>query len=330
MGDRREDIYRLSSASGRPERVTYGSSDYANGFPARSPVDDRVAFVRQRRSGVDSLFLLAPDAEGTRPLSAPNRYDLSPPAWSPDGRSLLISAGDDPPSRRLFVVHVDGSPATELPLPGGTFDCGTFSTNGDRIVASRSISGTSQVVVIDVSTTAMDVLIESDSVRFHCPEWSRASDVIGVTSYSLDYNRTGLGLIDLATGLLQGLDAGPGYNNTKNLAGQELADEAVRFDPDSAAAYAARAVTRAQAVQLFGAPRELLRGAIDDVDRALTLAPHLPEAHFSHGLVLQTSGRLRAAIRPFRRATLLSDGQRTYPMRTQSCRASSVSSMGVS
>jgi Tol biopolymer transport system component len=137
------------------------------------------------------------------------------------------------------VVHVDGSPATELQLPEGTFDCGTFSTNGDRIVASRSIGGTSQVVVIDVSTTAMDVLIESDSVRFHCPEWSRASDVIGVTSYSLDYSRAALGLIDLATGLLQGLDAGPGYNNAMKWSpdGALIAYQCTEGDPQDPSFY---------------------------------------------------------------------------------------------
>jgi Tol biopolymer transport system component len=71
----------------------------------------------------------------------------------------------------------------------------------------------SQVVIIDLSTITVDVLIESDTLRFHCPEWSRVSDVIGVTSYSTDYGRATLGLIDVATGFLQELDGGPGYNN---------------------------------------------------------------------------------------------------------------------
>lgn len=92
----------------------------------------------------------------------------------------------------------------------------------------------------------------------------------------------------------------------KNLAARELADEALRLDSGSGAAYAARAEARAQGVQLFGAHRGLLAAALDDAHRALELSAHLPEAHFSHGLVLETGGHLKMAVRPFRRATELS------------------------
>lgn len=95
----------------------------------------------------------------------------------------------------------------------------------------------------------------------------------------------------------------------RNLAARELADEAIRLDGESAAAYAARAEARAQAVQLYGAHRRILRDALDDVRRALALAPHLPEAHFAHGLVLETAGRLRTATGPFRRAVELSEDE---------------------
>ncbi len=211
-----EDIYRLSLDSGASERVTHGSSEFANSFPAGSPVDGRVAFVRQRREGPDSLFLLAADARVIRAMSAPELPVLGPPAWSPDGSSLLVPAGEDESSKRLFLVDVDGSAATELPLPEGTFDCGTFSAGGDRIVASRRIGSASQVVVFDfprATSATVDVLLRSDSLHFHCPEWSRVADVIGITTYSLDYSRAELGLIDLAIRSLRGLDAGPGYNN---------------------------------------------------------------------------------------------------------------------
>lgn len=95
----------------------------------------------------------------------------------------------------------------------------------------------------------------------------------------------------------------------RNLAARELAEEAVRLDGDSAAAHAARAEARAQAVQLYGAHRGILREALEDVRRALSLAPHLPEVHFSHGLVHETAGHLSAATGPFRRAAELSGNE---------------------
>lgn len=108
---------------------------------------------------------------------------------------------------------------------------------------------------------------------------------------------------DLAERSRELAERGPG----KNLAARELAEEAIRLDGDSAAAYSARAEARAQAVQLYGAHRRLLGNALEDVRRALSLAPHLPEVHFSHGLVLETAGRLHAATDPFRRAADLSE-----------------------
>ena len=95
----------------------------------------------------------------------------------------------------------------------------------------------------------------------------------------------------------------------RNLAARELAEEAIRVDGESAAAHAARAEVRAQAVQLYGADRSMLLDALDDVRRSLALGPHLPEAHFSHGLVLETAGRLRAATGPFRRAAEISEDE---------------------
>jgi serine/threonine-protein kinase len=107
---------------------------------------------------------------------------------------------------------------------------------------------------------------------------------------------------ELASRARELTERGPSANRVA----RELADEAVRLDEGSAAAHAARAEARAQAVQIYGAHRRLLRDVLEDVRRALALAPHLPEAHFSHGLALETAGRLSAATGPFLRAAELS------------------------
>lgn len=53
-------------------------------------------------------------------------------------------------------------------------------------------------------------------------EWSPVSEVVGVTSYSLDYGTATLALIDIETRVVEPLDGGPGYNN------------AMKWSPDGA------------------------------------------------------------------------------------------------
>src|SRR5687768_3260305 len=76
-----EDLYRFDLETGDVTRLTTGNSAYANSFPAWSPIDDRIAFVRQRGGKADSLFLLVPGTFSPRPLAIPPLPTLGPPAW---------------------------------------------------------------------------------------------------------------------------------------------------------------------------------------------------------------------------------------------------------
>jgi DNA-binding SARP family transcriptional activator/tetratricopeptide (TPR) repeat protein len=84
-----------------------------------------------------------------------------------------------------------------------------------------------------------------------------------------------------------------------------LLEEAVRVDEGCAEAHAALSADLAYSVQVFGGPRrDLLRG-IEEGNRAIRLAPHLPEAHFALGVNLETAGRLSPAGSSLRRASRL-------------------------
>lgn len=206
-----EDIYALILATGATQRITLGSREYANSFPTWSPNRDRIAFVRQ--SDADTLYLLHPATSSTRFVTITDLPVLGPPAWSPDGTSILIAAGPDLQRRRLYVVDLAADEFAEVPMPEGMFDCGSYSPDGSRIVASRRIGSTSELVIADPKGGMQRALLTSDSLMFHCPEWSPADPVIVVAAYSTDYERSTLWLVDLSSGIFNELSAGAGYNN---------------------------------------------------------------------------------------------------------------------
>lgn len=217
-----EDIYELDLESGEASRLTRGSADFANSFPAGSPRGSEVALVRQRRSGHDSLFVRG-EAGDLRHVPTPGLRSLGPPAWSPDASQILIPAGDEPTSRRLFIADAKGVGLEELALPEGVFDCGTFHGSESQLVASRNHDGISAVVIIERPTQQLRVVAESDTDRFHCPEWSSASGLIAVTRYSADYDEAELVFIDSSTGVIHRLKTPDVYSN------------AVKWSPDGSA-----------------------------------------------------------------------------------------------
>ena len=208
--DDSEDIYSLDFRTGEVQRITQGQPAYANSFPARSPDGDHIAFVRE--SNRSALFVLS-TRRGLRLLPTPDVPVLGPPAWSPDGAEILIAAGEDSQRRRLYRVKADGSGFAEIPLGPGMYDCGTYSPEGDRIVATMMNADQSAVVVFNTEGKTIETLASSDSLHYHCPEWSPRGKWVGISVYSKDYRRGSIAMIDLADHALHVLPAGLGYNN---------------------------------------------------------------------------------------------------------------------
>lgn len=205
-----EDIYAFDSGMRRARRVTQGQLSFANSFPAWSPDGEHIALVRQ--SEVDVLFVLHADRGTLRRVATPDLPVLGPPAWSPDGRTILISAGADAEGRRLYEVSVDSAAFAELPLLPGMIDCGSYSPDGRKLVATRTTPEQSQIVIFDLQSAVTEILFAGDSVFYHCPEWSPTGGSIGVTVYSRDYSQAKLALLDLA-GNIESVAAGAAYNN---------------------------------------------------------------------------------------------------------------------
>ena len=93
-----------------------------------------IAFTRASSLGVRELWTVRPDGSNARRLTdggaGPGDRD---PAWSPDGRNILISRALDQTRSNLVVVEVATGIATPIPIPATAVRQPRYSPAADRI-----------------------------------------------------------------------------------------------------------------------------------------------------------------------------------------------------
>jgi dipeptidyl aminopeptidase/acylaminoacyl peptidase len=114
VGARDGDIYAYDLGLGTEQLIVGGAeSDFA---PLISHDGTRIAFLRAQPNEADgeTLFTVAPDGSGLRPLLGPDHFEAW--AWSPSGDRLAIIKGQP---RSLWIVPADGSAPVGPIDPGG-------------------------------------------------------------------------------------------------------------------------------------------------------------------------------------------------------------------
>lgn len=171
--DGRSEIWSMEF-DGSDERPVLGGSEGDYRDPALAPDESRLAFTRAAAGRSD---LLVSDPEGTNVRAVVEGPQWRRPAWSPDGRRLVV-VGRRGGVPRLFVVDAAGGEPTELaPASPGAQDHPSWSPDGNRIAFTHGTGSGAEIAVVEVETGAVTVLTDNGAEDTQ-PAWGPGGEQI--------------------------------------------------------------------------------------------------------------------------------------------------------
>jgi len=195
------DLYTLPFAGGSATRITDGLAYDAQ--PRVSPDGQWIAFISDR-DGTDNLWVARIDGTQPRKLSSESRFAVLSPAWTPDGKYVIVARRGTPEFR---MFHVDGGSGVPLGPPAGSTARPTgsgpaFSPDGRWLYFSRPPAGggsfpSHQIARRDMVSGEVDVITQA--------EWAAIRPLVSPDGRLLVYGtrheaQTGLRVRDLVTG----------------------------------------------------------------------------------------------------------------------------------
>src|SRR3954469_9911771 len=116
------DIYTIPIEGGKATRLTSGQAFDAQ--PHFSPDGKSIAFVSDR-SQSDNLWIMHADGSNPHALTRENDQRFQSPAFTPDGKYVVASKGND-----VFMYYVSGATTAGLRLTGDTAAAGRGGAAG--------------------------------------------------------------------------------------------------------------------------------------------------------------------------------------------------------
>jgi Tol biopolymer transport system component/imidazolonepropionase-like amidohydrolase len=109
-------IYRVPVGGGEAQCLTQDSGVAVNFHPRISPDGRTIAFISDRK-GQNNLWLMNADGTNPRPVFTAGDVRAFEPAWSPDGRFIVVRRQDLRPNGAgtgLWMYAIDGGEGVEL------------------------------------------------------------------------------------------------------------------------------------------------------------------------------------------------------------------------
>jgi dipeptidyl aminopeptidase/acylaminoacyl peptidase len=147
------------------------------GDAAVSPDGTEVAYAFTPRGDLKrgEIRVAALDGGAVRALTATEGMMEHAPAWSPDGATIAF-VSERSGFHELHVVAHDGSGERQLTSAGADHSQAEWRPDGDRLVCVRGRRNRFDLVVVDASDGAADVIAEGGTWSY--PHWTSSGDVV--------------------------------------------------------------------------------------------------------------------------------------------------------
>ncbi len=173
-------IYSIKSDGGSRGNLTHDPSN--NTQAAWSPDGTKVAFVSDRKGGLNHIYIM--NADGSNPIELNSRFPSKQfrPRWSPDGTRILFTGvdADGFPDGEIFVTEalagVDPVRLTENSFIDTDAD---WSPDGKQIVFSSNRDGTQSLYTMNADgSNVKHITGGTDGTADVEPRWSPQGSII--------------------------------------------------------------------------------------------------------------------------------------------------------
>jgi Tol biopolymer transport system component len=166
-----EDLWSFDIASDSATRLLRGDSLSSRAVAAWNHTATQIAYVREYAGG-DELYLFDPSTRGERRIGRALTKAVMFPDWSPDDRSIAVSAGVSAEFPGIVLVDVASDSVRTVRSDSVSYRCPSWAPSGNRLVVAAYRNGVSALLVLNRDGTLRDTLVRSDSTYLDCPQWS--------------------------------------------------------------------------------------------------------------------------------------------------------------
>lgn len=187
-------LYRIEAATGDWQRLF--SSSGRDSLPTLAPDGDQLVFASDRAGRFELWWARLDQPATLRPIEGVRPDTRQPPAWSADGRRLLVTALDDMNAPMILEVEPRSGRIERLPVPGDRPAQAVYGPGDSVLVVEESADGGTALLAYErPSWRALGRIADVSQVRLD-PERGRVLytrlDASGLWSapFSLDATRT--------------------------------------------------------------------------------------------------------------------------------------------